>query len=91
MSGQKLRLLQFPHSTDDIIAERIHGLNKLICESGEDEHVTRLIEMLCAHISLNYEGLYVENTLSKLTEAAFWWQECYNPNFTLSSMSDSED
>tara|TARA_Y100001937_G_scaffold13127_1_gene17139 strand:+ start:5892 stop:6167 length:276 start_codon:yes stop_codon:yes gene_type:complete len=91
MSGQKFRLLKFPHSTDDIIAERIHGLNKLICESGEDEHLTKILEMLIVHLSMNYEGLYVEQTITKLIEAATWWQECYDPNLTLSAMTEVDE
>lgn len=87
----KFTLLKFPHSTDEIISERIHSLNKLICESGDDAHVNAIIEMLVSHISANFEGVYVEATIAKLIEAHAWWTECYDPNVTLSTMTDSED
>tara|TARA_Y100001938_G_scaffold38780_1_gene53680 strand:- start:1874 stop:2149 length:276 start_codon:yes stop_codon:yes gene_type:complete len=91
MSGQNLRLLKFPHSTDEIISERINGLNKLICQSGDDGHILRLIEMIIGHLSLNYEGVYVDNTLTKLIEAHNWWKECYEPDATLSIMEDIDE
>lgn len=91
MTRQNLTLLKFPHTTDEIITERIHSLNKLICESGDDAHVNAIIEMLIAHISNNFEGIYVEATCAKLIEAHAWWSECYDPNVTLSVMQDVEE
>lgn len=89
--GNILQLLKFPHSTDEIITERIHGLNKLIAESGDDAHVNAIIEMLISYISVNYEGVYIDQTLSRLIEAHAWWSECYDPNATLSVMQDIEE
>lgn len=91
MSGQKLRLLKFPNTTDDIISERIHSLNKLICESEDDAHVNAIIQMLIEHISSNFEGVYIEATVAKLIEAVAWWTECYDPNVTLSTYQETED
>lgn len=91
MSGQNLRLLKFPHTTDEIITERISSLNKLICESGDDEHICKVIEMLIGHISLNYEGLYIEATIARLIEAHNWWKECYDPNVTLAAAEDCDE
>lgn len=87
----KFTLLKFPHSTDEMITERIAGLNKLICESGDDEHVNQIIEMLIQHLSSNFEGLYVEATVAKLLEAIYWWKECYQPDATLSVMQDIDE
>ena len=91
MSRQNLTLLKFPHTTDEIISERIHSLNKLICESGDDAHVNSIIEMLVTHISQNFEGVYVEATVAKLIEAHAWWTECYDPNITLTTYQETED
>ena len=87
----KFTLLKFPHSTDEIITERIASLNKLICQSGDDEHILAVLEMLTAHISLNYDGLYVDQTIAKLVEASSWWRECLDPNLTLATMHDAEE
>lgn len=91
MTRQNLTLLKFPHTTDEIITERIHSLNKLICESGDDAHVLAVIEMLVSYISMNYEGVYIEATLRKLIEAHAWWNECYDPNVTLATYQDCEE
>lgn len=91
MTRQNLRLLKFPHSIDDIISERIQGLNRLICESGDDAHVNAIIEMLISYISVNYEGVYVEATIAKMIEAHAWWTECYDPNVTLATIQETED
>lgn len=91
MTRQNLRLLKFPHTVDDIIAERIQGLNRLICESGDDAHVNAIIEMLISYISVNYEGVYVEATIAKMIEAHAWWSECYDPNVTLATIQETED
>ena len=91
MNGQNLRLLKFPNTTDEIITERIAGLNRLICESGDDAHVNAIIEMLITHIATNFEGVYVEATIAKLIEAHAWWSECYDPNITLSTYQDNEE
>ena len=81
----KFTLLKFPHSTDDLIAQRIDSLNKLICESTEDEHVNKIIEMIISHLNVNYEGLYVEYCTQHLLNAIFWWKECYDPSSTLAA------
>ena len=91
MTRQNLTLLKFPHTTDEIISERIHSLNKLICESGDDAHVTAILEMLITHISNNFEGQFIEATVARLLESAYWWTECYDPNVTLSVMQETED
>tara|TARA_Y100000401_G_C8313347_1_gene221051 strand:- start:689 stop:967 length:279 start_codon:yes stop_codon:yes gene_type:complete len=90
MSGQKLTLLKFPHSTDEIIQERIASLDRLICEANSDCHVSTVIEMLIGHITLNYEGIYIDNMITRLIEAHGWWTECHNPNATLSVESDCD-
>lgn len=91
MSRQNLTLLKFPHTTDEIITERIHSLTKLIAESGDDAHVLALLESIISYISINYEGVYVEATVRKLIEAHAWWKECYDPNITLATYQESED
>ena len=91
MSGQKLTLLKFPHTTDELIEQRIEGLNKLICESGNDEHICRILEMVISHITLNFEGMYVDATIFKLMEAHHWWKECYDPNVSLSVEASIDD
>ena len=91
MSRQDLRLLKFPHTTDEIITERIASLNKLICESGDDSHVNAILEMLIGHIANNFEGLYIEATVAKLIEAHAWWSECYDPNVTLAAYTDTDE
>ena len=91
MSRQDLRLLKFPHSTDEIISERIHSLSKLIAESGDDAHVLAVLESMISYISINYEGVYVEATVAKLIEAHAWWKECYDPNVTLAAYTDTEE
>ena len=91
MTRQNLTLLKFPHSDDEIISERIEGLNRLLCESGDDAHVNQIIEMLVRHISNNFEGIYIEATIQKLIEAHAWWSECYDPNVTLNNYVDFED
>lgn len=90
MSGQNLRLLKFNHTIDEIITNRIEGLHKIISESGNDEHINQIIQMLCAYISSNYSGVYVDNTLSRLAEANFWWAECCEPNVTLNISEEVE-
>ena len=52
MSRQDLRLLKFPHSTDEIISERIHSLSKLIAESGDDAHVLAVLESMISYICI---------------------------------------
>ena len=91
MTRQNLTLLKFPHTTDEIISERIHSLNKLICESGDDAHVTAILEMLISYITNNYTGQFVDTTVARLLERAYWWTECYEPNVTLSVMEEIED
>lgn len=91
MSGKNLTLLKFPHSTDEIITERIHSLNRLIVESGDDAHINAVIQMLISYISMNYSGIYIEATLAKLIEAHAWWSECYDPNVTLSTYQDCDE
>ena len=90
MSGQKLSLLKFPHSTDDIISERISGLDKLISEANDEKHVNAIIEMLIGHVSFNYEGVYVDNMITRLIEAHGWWLECCDPDATLSVEDNAE-
>ena len=87
----KFTLLKFPHSTDEIITERIESLNRLIVESDNDEHVIQLLEMIIGHLTLNFDGLYVEHCTQHLLEAIFWWKECYCPEASLAAMQDSED
>lgn len=90
MSGQELRLLKFPHTTDEIITERIISLNKLICEANNEKHINAIIEMLIGHVTLNYEGIYVDNMVTRLIEAHGWWLECSEPNATLSVEEDAD-
>ena len=74
MSGQKLTLLQFHNSPDDIVLNRIEGLLDALCMSDKD-HLIDLIRMVVAYIEENYEGEYSELTQVKLIEAALWWRE----------------
>ena len=87
----KFTLLKFPHTTDELITERIHSLSKLIAESGDDAHVKAVIEMLVSYISINYEGAYIDATLHKLIEAHAWWTETLDPNVTLVTYQDIEE
>lgn len=84
MSGQNLTLLKFPHSNDEIITERINGIYKLLCETNNDEHINKILEMLITYISSTYEGTYPDQALFKLIEAHAWYSELYNPDITLS-------
>lgn len=86
----KFTLLKFPHTVDEIITERIDSLNKLICESGDDQHVLALIEMIIAHISTNYEGVYVQRTIEELISSANWWRECLEPGISLITYQQEE-
>ena len=90
MSGQKFTLLKFPHSTDEIISERIQGLERLICEANDEKHLCALLEMIISHISSNYEGIYIDNMITKLIESHHWWLECCDPNATLSVEDNAE-
>ncbi len=90
MNGKKFTLLKFPHSTDEIITERILGLEKLIGEANDERHVNAVIEMLISHVSQNYEGVYIDNMIIKLVESHHWWLECYNPDATLSVEESAE-
>lgn len=89
-SRQNLHLLKFNQSIDELITARIEGLNKAIVESGDDEHISQLIQMIISYISTNYSGVYIDNTLSKLAEANFWWAECIQPDITLSVNEEAE-
>lgn len=88
MSGQKLQLIEFPHSEDELIKARINGLHLMLCKTSE-EYVNDVIEMLIMYISDNFEGEYVETTIDKLIESHYWWMECNNPQVT--SLADSLD
>ena len=90
MSGQKLTLLKFPHTTDEIISERIYSLSRLICEANDERHINAVIEMLISHVTHNYEGVYVDNMVTRLIEAHGWWLECCSPDATLSVEDSAE-
>ncbi len=93
MSGQKFTLLKFPHSTDEIISERIDGLEKLINETNDEAHICALLQMIISLVTRNYEGVYIDQMVSKLIESHHWWLECCNPDATLSveESADSEE
>lgn len=93
MSGQKFTLLKFPHSTDEIISERISGLEKLIEESNDETHICALLQMIISLVTRNYEGVYIDQMVAKLIESHHWWLECYSPDASLSveESADSED
>ena len=93
MSGQKFTLLKFPHSTDDIIFERIQGLERLLSETNDEKHINALLHTIISHISINYEGIYIDQMIAKLIESHHWWLECCTPDATLSvdESADSEE
>lgn len=89
-SGQNLRIIKFNQTVDEIITARIEGLDKVLCETGEDEHINEVISMLINHISRNYSGLFVEHACMNLLQAAWWWKETYDPNLSLSIEEEVE-
>ena len=91
MSGQNLRLLKINQTIDELITARIEGLDKVLCESGEDEHINEIISMLINHISRNYEGLFVDHCCMNLVQAMCWWKETYDPNLSLSIEENVEE
>ena len=90
MSGQNFTLLKFPHTTDEIISERISGLEKLIEESNDETHICALLEMVISLVTRNYEGVYIDQMVGKLIESHHWWLECYSPDASL-SIEESTD
>jgi len=74
MSRQKLTLLKFHNTPDEMIQNRIDGLLDALCTSDKD-YLIDLIRMIVAYIEENYEGEYSELTQVKLIEAAMWWRE----------------
>ena len=90
MSRQNLRLLKLNQSIDEIITARIEGLDKVLCETGEDEHINEIISMLINHITRNYSGLFVEHCCMNLVQAMLWWKETYDPNLSLSIEEEVE-
>ena len=74
MTGQKLTLLKFPKTPEELVQNRIDGLLDALCTTDQD-FVPDVLSMLCAYIEENYEGEYVWQVELKLVEAAMWGKE----------------
>ena len=72
-----LTLLKFPHTTDDLINNRIDGLFELLSQTDQD-HMPLILEALIWYIinSYDYEGEdYLYQVEIRLTEALWWWKK----------------
>jgi len=74
MSGQKLTLLEFPKTTEELIQARIDGLLDVMCQTDQD-FIPDIISMVISYIEENYEGEYIWQVELKLIEALLWWKE----------------
>ena len=70
----KLLLIKVPQTDEEIALSRLEALEDVMFISSYDL-VPDILDLLYYQIDNCYEGHYVENFLSKIKEAKFWYEE----------------
>lgn len=70
----KLLLIKFPQTDEEIALSRLEALEDIMYITSYDL-VPDILDLLYYQIDNCYEGYYVENFLSKIKEAKFWYEE----------------
>ena len=70
----KLLLIKCPKTDEEIALARLEALEDVMF-TGSFDVVPEILELLYYQIDNCYEGHYVENFLTKIKEAQFWYEE----------------